>query len=48
MSNQNAYIGMDVERLFKNSIKSKTDVIEALKKHFEIKGDFLLLFDEEF
>lgn len=40
MSNQNAHIGMDVERLFKNSIKSKTHVIETLKEHFEIEGDF--------
>jgi hypothetical protein len=40
MSNQNAYIGMDVEKLFKNSIKSKVPVLESLKEHFNIKGDF--------
>lgn len=40
MSNQNAYIGMDVEKLFKNSIKSKAPVLESLKEYFSIKGDF--------
>lgn len=38
--NQNAIIGMDVERLFKNSIRSKTSVLDTLKGHFNIVGEF--------
>jgi hypothetical protein len=40
MMNQNAIIGMAVERLFKNSIGNQPDVINALKRHFAIQGDF--------
>lgn len=40
MSNQNAHIGMDVERLFKNSIGRYPDVLSKLKLHFGIKGEY--------
>ncbi len=40
MSNQNAYIGKDVERLFKNSVRSKAHVLESLKQCFNIEGEF--------
>lgn len=44
MSNQNAYIGRDVERLFKNTIGDHLDVINFLKKHFGIRGEFAKAF----
>jgi hypothetical protein len=40
MTNRNAFIGMDVERLFKNSIKSRSNVLRALRDHFRIDGEF--------
>jgi hypothetical protein len=40
MPNQNAAIGTDTERLFKNSIGRHTNVIAAIKSHFEINGEF--------
>ena len=40
MTNQNASIGMDVERLFKNSIGRHPDVLNVLKLHFGIKGEY--------
>ncbi|MGQ0543587.1 MAG: hypothetical protein ACT4O9_17360 [Blastocatellia bacterium] len=40
MTNQNAVIGMDVERLFKNSIGRHLDVLNKLKLHFGIKGEY--------
>jgi len=38
--NRNAYIGMDVERLFKNSIRTNLMVLGKLKTHFSITGNF--------
>jgi len=40
MMNQNAIIGMDVERLFKNSIRPNSEVLDALKLHFGIQGEY--------
>jgi hypothetical protein len=40
MSNKNAYIGMDVERLFKNSVRNNSIVLNTLKDHFSINGEF--------
>ena len=40
MTNQNAFIGMDIERFFKNSIGHHHNVLNILKLHFEIKGDY--------
>lgn len=40
MTNQNAIIGMDVERLFKNSIGHHQDVLNTLKLHFGIQGEY--------
>lgn len=40
MMNQNALIGMDVERLFKNSIGRHPDVLNTLKLHFNIDGAY--------
>jgi hypothetical protein len=40
MGNQNAFIGMEVERLFKNTIARHPEVIQALKTHFGIRGEF--------
>lgn len=40
MPNQNALIGMDTERLFKNSIGNHAAVLNKLKEHFSIKGDY--------
>lgn len=40
MMNQNAIIGMDVERLFKNTVGHHLEVLDALKLHFDIKGDY--------
>lgn len=40
MTNQNAIIGMDVERLFKNSIGQHPDVLNTLKLHFGIQGEY--------
>ena len=40
MANQNALIGMDAERLFKNSIGNQVAVLNTLKEHFVIKGDY--------
>lgn len=40
MMNQNAIIGMAVERLFKNTISNHPAVIDILKRHFGIAGDF--------
>jgi hypothetical protein len=40
MTNQNANIGMDVERLFKNSIGRHPAVLNKLKHHFGIKGEY--------
>ena len=40
MANQNALIGMDTERLFKNSIGNQVTVLNTLKEHFGIKGDY--------
>lgn len=36
--NQNALIGMDVERLFKNSIGHHNEVLDALRLHVGIQG----------
>lgn len=38
--NQNAIIGMAVERLFKNSIGHQSAALDTLKRHFGIQGDF--------
>ncbi len=40
MANQNALIGMDTERLFKNSIGNSASVLNTLKNHFGIKGEY--------
>jgi hypothetical protein len=40
MMNQNAIIGMAVERLFKNTIGHQQAVLDTLKRHFGIQGDF--------
>ncbi|HLA96554.1 MAG TPA: hypothetical protein VK612_12600, partial [Pyrinomonadaceae bacterium] len=40
MTNQNAIIGMDIERLFKNSIGNHPEVLGVLKQHFGIQGDY--------
>jgi hypothetical protein len=40
MMNQNAFIGMDIERLFKNSIGHHPDVLNTLKRHFGIRGEY--------
>jgi hypothetical protein len=40
MMNQNAIIGMDVERVFKNTIGHHPQVLAALKVHFGIKGSY--------
>ena len=40
MANQNAFIGMDAERLFKNSIGNQAAVLSTLREHFGIKGDY--------
>lgn len=44
MTNQNAAIGMDVERLFKNSIRHNAMTLSALKQYFGIKGDYAKAF----
>lgn len=38
--NKNAYIGMDVEKLFKNSIPHQRAVLETLREYFNIGGEF--------
>jgi hypothetical protein len=40
MANENAAIGDEAERLFKNSIRKQTSVLTRLKQHFGIDGDF--------
>lgn len=40
MTNKNAAIGKDVERLFKNSVKTKLSVLRELQLHFAIQGQF--------
>lgn len=40
MTNQNAIVGLDIERLFKNSIGSHPEVLGVLKHHFAIQGDY--------
>lgn len=42
--NKNASIGMDVERLFKNSIGNHPEVLGILKSHFGIEGEFAKAF----
>lgn len=44
MMNENAMIGMDVERLFKNSIGRHAAVLNTLKLHFGIKGEYAKAF----
>lgn len=44
MTNQNAFIGMDVERLFKNSIGKNKKALRALIDRFEIEGEFAKAF----
>ncbi len=39
--NRNAYIGRNVEILFKNSIEDNPSVISKIQNHFGIKGRFL-------
>jgi len=39
-NNKNAFAGMNTEVLIKNSIGDHSDVINKLKEHFNIKGDF--------
>ncbi|QQV74531.1 hypothetical protein H6P87_00065 [Rickettsia tillamookensis] len=41
MDNGNAYIGKNVEILFKNSISERIDIIDKIKDIFKIEGDFL-------
>ena len=41
MNNRNAYIGKNVETLFKNSIGNHLDIINKIKDVFKIKGRFL-------
>lgn len=40
MDNKNAEKGKKVELLFKNSIKKQPDVLQKLKEHFNISGEF--------
>ena len=40
MTNKNTAIGMDVERLFKNSIRRQRDVLDTLRAYFAIEGEF--------
>lgn len=40
MPNRNAAIGTATERLFKNTVGNHPDVLEAIKEHFNIDGDF--------
>jgi hypothetical protein len=40
IANKNARIGMEAERLFKNSIRNRPEVLETLKAHFGINGTF--------
>lgn len=40
MANQNAFIGMDVEKLFKNTIGRHPEVLDKLQRHFGIDGDY--------
>lgn len=44
MTNRNAFIGMDIERLFKNSIQHHPVVLEKLKDNFKIEGEFAKAF----
>jgi hypothetical protein len=39
MKNKNAYIGMNIEQLIKNSIGDHPSVIKKLQERFNIKGD---------
>lgn len=41
MTNRNAYIGRNVEILFKNSIEDNPSVIEKIQKYFDIESRFL-------
>jgi len=40
-NNRNAYVGMNVESLFKNSIGDNPNVVDILKKEFNIEGRYL-------
>ncbi|MCL2633963.1 MAG: hypothetical protein FWD34_05545 [Oscillospiraceae bacterium] len=39
MKNRNAYEGIEVENLFKDSIIKQTEIIKKLQNHFSIKSD---------
>ena len=41
MNNRNAFIGRNVEVLFKNSVGDNPSVIEKIQKCFDIEGRFL-------
>ncbi|ACL34337.1 hypothetical protein CV658_05775 [Borreliella burgdorferi] len=40
-NNRNAYVGRNVETLFRNSINDYPSVLNNIKKHFGINGEFL-------
>lgn len=40
-NNRNAYIGMNVESLFKNSIVDHTDIVGEIQEKYGIEGRFL-------
>ncbi|WP_341755344.1 hypothetical protein [Candidatus Tisiphia endosymbiont of Ptychoptera albimana] len=39
--NRNAYIGKNVEVLFKNSIGDHQKIIQKIQENFKIQGDFV-------
>ena len=41
MTNRNAYIGKNVETLFKNSIGDHKDIVEKIRNAFNIEGGFV-------
>lgn len=41
--NRNAYIGKNVEVLFKNSIGDHQKIIQKIQENFKIQGNFILL-----
>ena len=41
MSNRNAFVGKNVETLFKNSVGDHKDIIEKIRNAFNIEGGFV-------
>lgn len=41
MTNRNAYVGKNVETLFKNSIGDHKDIVEKIRNAFNIEGRFV-------